>query len=186
MNYHIPEDKCSVKYRDLDYAVQSTIKWAGNCKDIFYCKMDLKSAFRLVCMSPDSWKWLVLKAVDPETQKTWFFVDKNMPFGSSISCSIFQEFSESLRHIVEYRTRKPMAVTNYLDDFLFVSTTVRHCNQLMLAFINLCAEIGVSIAQDKTQWASSKIIFLGIELNGENRCLYVPMDKKWRALNLLQ
>ena len=52
--------------------------------------------------------------------------------------------------------------------------------------LELCAEINVPIADEKTEWASTCIIFLGILLDGEHFVLAIPVEKQRRALNLLQ
>ena len=188
VNFHTDKEECSVHYCDIDYAIQSTFKWCGEYpgKQIFYGKTDVKSAFRLVPLSPHCYQWLFLKARDPETDEIWYFADKNLPFGHSKSCKIFQDFSDALKHITEFRTRRPMSVTNYLDDFLFVSTTVRHCNFLIKEFLNICAEINVPIAVNKTVWSTEIITFLGILLDGKARQLRIPQEKRIKALNLLE
>ena len=38
---------------------------------------------------------------------------------------------------------------------------------------------------EKTDWASSEMIFLGILISGEHHTLCVPLDKKIKTLNLL-
>ena len=127
LNYWTPADKCSVKYKDIDFAIKHCINllnWLGwDTNDLYFSKTDLLSAFRQVPCKPDSWKWLLLKAENPVTNKIQFFVDKCLPFGSSISCSHFQAFSDALAHIFEYLmgNNRRVRVTNYLDDFLFTS-----------------------------------------------------------------
>ena len=55
-----------------------------------------------------------------------------MPFGASISCVNFQEFSNALRFITEYKIRSVALcepkLTNYLDDFLFIALSLLACN----------------------------------------------------------
>ena len=115
----------------------------------------------------------------------FFFVDKCLPFGASISCSHFQRFSNALTHIFEFITGQRKLVTNYLDDFLFVSDTERACNELVDSFLRLCGEINFPVAIDKTERASQRTVFLGILIDGENLWLAVPVEKKVRATNLL-
>ena len=94
VNEHTPCELCSVKYRDLDYAVKMYMdlcgellagteegnprrnynsnelhkKWRSQIdkyshkRTIFANKSDLKSAFRILGLSPDSWRWLIMKA----------------------------------------------------------------------------------------------------------------------------
>ena len=49
------------------------------------------------------------------TDEQFYFVDKCLPFRSSISCFIFQLISDSIVHLVSFRTKK--GNINYLDDF---------------------------------------------------------------------
>ena len=79
-----------------------------------------------------------------------------------------------------------MAITNYLDDFLFISITVELCNGMIKEFLIICEDIGCPISADKTEWASQLLVFLGILLNGKLKMLTIPQDKKIVALNLLQ
>ena len=120
-------------------------------KVIFGGKTDVQSAFRLIPLRSGCWKWLLMKAQDPTTGEWKDFIDKCLPFGASISCAIFQEFSDALKFLIEFRTNIPDSVTNYLDDFLFLALTILACNYLIQEFLDLCQEIGVPIALDKTE-----------------------------------
>ena len=117
------------------------------------------------------------KAINPLTGKIVYFVEKCLPFGASISCSHFQRFSNALRYILQYRTAKTWVAVNYLDDFLFVKGTKAECNRMVSSFLNICSEIGVPIAQEKTEWARVKIVFLGILLDGRRKVLSLPQEK---------
>ena len=127
-----------------------------------------------------------MKAQNPATGEWVYFVDKCLPFGASISCAIFQRFSDALKHLIEYRARAPGSITNYLDNFLFVALMLMRCNYLIQEFLNLCEEVGVLIALDKTEWGTLQLVFLGILLDSQHFTLAVPMEKKIKALNLLE
>ena len=109
---------------------------------------------------------------------------KCLPFGASISCALFQEVSDAIKHIVEVKTKSPL--TNYLDDFLFYALLKARCHFLLSEFMKICGMIGVPIALDKTEWSSEQIIFLGILLDGINFVLSIPLEKRERAVFLLQ
>ena len=71
LNSNTPKEKCSVRYRDLDYAIQACIDLMKQLQDntpIYYSKSDLVSAFCILPLKISNFKWLVLKAVDP---KNW-------------------------------------------------------------------------------------------------------------------
>ena len=82
-----------------------------------------------------------MMAVDPETGRKQYFLDKNLPFGHSISCSLFQKISDAFKHIFEWKTHRGFAT-----------------------------------------W---KIIFLGITLNGKDLQFEIPEDKRIRTINML-
>ena len=73
-------------------------------------------------MSPQSFCLLVMAAESPFDGKKYYFFDKALPFGSSISCSHFQRFSCAIAHITSVINRK--LPINYLDD-TFLSLTSR-------------------------------------------------------------
>ena len=111
-------------------------------------KSDLKSAFRILGLSPDSWPWLIMRAQDLSTGEWKFFVDKCLLFGASISCALFQRFSDVICHLIEFKNNTPKQVTNYLEDFLFLALTVLHCNQQIAEFLRLCEYLGIPVSME--------------------------------------
>ena len=176
INYWIPKERCSVKYNDIDHAVYNCLQYmkqmtrksgiSTTFKCLFFGKTDLSSAFRLLPMGKTYWKLLVLKAEDPESGVTVFFADKCMPFGASISCSHFQRLSNALKHMVKMLERAYNAISNYLDDFLFIHYVRLECNRILRRFIQVCEEINFPVALEKTEFGTTIIIFLGVILNG--------------------
>ena len=56
---------------------------------IFIGKSDMRSAFRNLGMKKSQFSLLVMKAKSPLDGKIYFFIDKCLPFGASISCAHF-------------------------------------------------------------------------------------------------
>ena len=191
VNSWIPKEDCSVKYNDLDAAVQCCILTSKEVMrvkgtlTIFLGKTDLSNAFRVLPLKISCFCWLVLMARDPKDRKWKFFVDKCLLFGASISCSHYQRFSNALRHIMEFRCKRKV-LTNYLDDFLFVAITQWICNNMIWSFLDLCNDLNIPVALEKTEWATTKIVFLGILLNGQMLVLSIPVEKQEKALKLLR
>ena len=187
LNSYIPKDSCTVKYHDLDEAIACSFKWGGGKtkKTVYYGKTNVESAFRLVPLKRSCWMLLIFKARHPITKKIWYFVDKCLPFRASISCKIFQRFSDALKHIIEGKTQIYMAVVNYLDDFLFITYTIRECNRMMKQFLEIFFLIGVPISKAKTVWATRWITFLGFLLNEAQFYLCIPEEKCDKAVNNL-
>ena len=126
-----------------------------------------------------------MKAEHPQTGEDYYFIDKCLPFGASISCAIFQEFSDALHHLVEYLLKRYQINMNYLDDFLFISTQRDMCDHIMMTFLQLCKRINCLVSDEKTEWSSVIMTFLGTLLDGEQHCLCIPEDKRQKALNQL-
>ena len=170
LNHYTPADPCSVKYKDLDHAINACIKLLnlhGWGNTLYFSKTDIKSAFRLVPILVGHRCWLVMKATNPITGEEMFFIDMCLPFGVSISCTIFQAFSDALNHLIEYLLKLDDTITNYLDDFLFVAILRENCDAMMRVFVQLCEEINCPLSEEKTEWASVVIVFLRTLLDGK-------------------
>ena len=120
-----------------------------------------------------------MEAKNPITNKWCYFVDKCLPFGSSISCRIFQRFSNVLAHITDFKLKHipDRAITNYLDDFLKIALSEALCNEMIQMFHEVCEALGVPLAKEKTIWAVLQIVFLGILMDGNNKILALPEEK---------
>ena len=193
LNYHTPDEVCMVKYNDLDHAVDNCLrllKRLGDKQIIYFAKTNVRSDFRLVGLSPEDFCWLVLMAEHPTLGKKCYFVDKCLPFGASISCAIFQTFSDTLAHILQVWTQcageDPDCLTNYLDDFLFLSYMKALCDELVQRFLRICEIVKCPIALEKTEWESDLMVFLGILLDGRNHLLAIPEAKRVKTTNLLK
>ena len=187
INHPTLKELTSVHYRDLDHAIRTCLmileKWGPDCP-IFYSKSDLISAFRLLPIKLGHRRWLLMKAKHPQLKNWFYFIDKCLPFGSSISCAHFQLFSDALAAIFEKKLN--FRVTNYLDDFLFVVISEKVCNDLLHQFIAICNMVNCPVSEEKTERASQAMIFLGILLDGKNHVLAVPQDKCIKVINLLK
>ena len=197
INHYIPKELCSVKYNDLDAAVKAcfdtrdfaTCQFGEQKPVIFLGKSDGLNAFRQIPLARKYWKFLVIMAEDPnDGNKKKYFVDKCLPFSSSISCAIYQHVSDALAHLMHARECEAVrvfCVVNYLDDFLFIEITKARCNALMQRFLDLCEDISLPASLEKTEWAEPLMVFLGNLLNGRNMTISIPLDKKQKALRLL-
>ena len=56
---------------------------------------------------------------------------------------------------------------------------------MVAIFLDICSQIGCPIADEKTEWATQWIVFLGILLNGRYLNLAIPIDKISKARELL-
>ena len=124
-------------------------------------------------------------AKDPRDKKWKFFVDKCLPFGASISCALYQRILDAVAHLVKHRQPIIFGIINYLDDFLFIEITKDRCDKLMQEFLDICEKICLPISDEKTEWSSPIMTFLGNLLDGINLIIAIPLDKQQKAINLL-
>ena len=108
-------------------------------------------------------------------------MDKCLPFGSSISCAIFQAISDAIAWVVEQRMKKPNV--NYLDDYLFAAAMKALCNSQIQYFLEVCDQISFPVAMEKTFWATNLLTFLGMLLDTKRQIICIPMDKLIKAIN---
>ena len=181
VNSGIPYEFCKVVYPDFTEAVKLCAMAGRSCS---CAKSDMSCAFRHVPLKEDCWHILVLKAEHPVTGKVFYFVDKCLPFGASISCKIFQDFSDSVAFIVKFKSGKDLV--NYLDDYFFAALMKEACNEQVVIFLRICKDIQFPVSLEKTQWASTLIIFLGLLLNTERQLICIPAEKIAKALEMIE
>ena len=170
-----------MSYPDFDEAIKLCLKAGKDCK---MGKSDLSSAFRHVLMSKDSWKFLLMKAECPKDGKTYYFVDKCLPFGSSISCAHFQAISDGIAAIVRHKNGKD--TVNYLDDFFFAALLQWMLERQMENFMWVCSEIGFPVAFEKTVGCCQTLVFLGLLIDSVNQVVCIPIDKIVKALGMVE
>ena len=106
-----------------------------------------------------------------------FYVDKAMPFGCSISCQTWELFATFLEFCVR-RASPCGSLLHYLDDFLFGGKKdTNDCTFIMSVFMDKMQLLGVPIASDKTEGPTTKLSFLGLELDSEEMTIRIPMGK---------
>ena len=117
----------------------------------------MRSAFCNLGVKKGQWHYLIMKAKSPIDNQWYYFVDKCLPFGAAISCTLFQSFSDAIAHLVKFRTLQDLV--NYLDDFLFVALLLSACNDQLKVFLDICSEINfLSLRRrcfgDLVKWSS--------------------------------
>ena len=172
VNHNTPKELCSVKYPDFDMAIKMCLLEGIGCHLV---RSDVTSAFRHLPIRIQDWCLLVMKAKNPRDGKTYYFVDKCLPFGHTISCALFQKVSDAISHIVQYRVRRQNV--NYLDDFLFVALIKNTCDQQVQVFIQVCNKISMPVAAGKTFWGTTRLVFLGLLIDSLLQIVCIPTEK---------
>lgn len=143
-------------------------------------EVDIKNAFRLLSIYPGDFELLGIYINGA------YYIEKCLPFGCSISCKIFEPFSTFLEWAVKFKTQLD-TVHHYLDDFIFIGkSNSDNCSALMHTFQDICSEIGVPLNQDKTIEPTTKLTFLGLEIDTVNMLVQIPVSKVQELKLLLQ
>ena len=180
VNVNTPREKCIVKYPDFAEAIQICARLGKSCK---LSHSDVRSTFRNLCLRKVDWCYLIMMAESPFDGEKYYFVDKCLPFGASISCAHFQAVSDSLAHIMRVKTRSDNV--NYLDDFLFVAMMKALCDGHITLFLLICKRIGMPISIEKTFWSSTQMTFLGFLIDTVRQIILIPVDKLNKAIDLI-
>lgn len=143
-------------------------------------KVDIRNAFRLLPIYPGDFELLGIYINGA------YYIDKCLPFGCSISCKIFEAFFHFLRMGCQIKTQLD-TVHHYLDDFIFIGkSNSDYCSTVMYTFQDICSEIGVPLIQDKTIDPTTKLTFLGLEIDTVNMLVQIPVSKVQELKLLLQ
>ena len=167
INEDISRDNFSVVYSSFDDAVRMVGQLGS---DVFMAKIDIRHAFRLCPVRLDQihllgFRWL-----------SWFFVDLRLPFGSRSSPFIFSQFADLLAWVLINVVRIAFLL-HYLDDFFLAARSQSLCQRYMTAMLDFCHAAGIPIAHDKTVGPSSRITYLGIEIDAVQQQVRLPDDK---------
>ena len=173
INDGIDREACRVTYARFDDAV-GLVCQVG--KGALMAKADIESAFRLLPIHPSDFQLLGIKV---EGQ---YYVDKALPMGASCSPAFFEHFSTFVEWVVAQEAGTN-ALCHYMDDFFFVGGPVegafhiKHCSELVACFEDICGKFGIPLSKDKAAGPTSKIVFLGLEIDSINQVVSVPAEK---------
>lgn len=186
LNDGIDDEHSKVTYQDFQKAIQISLQLQAQdpSAQVCYSKLDGKNAFRVLSLHPSDRRWQVLKAENPLTGKFVYFVDLCVSFGNRASCFLYESFSRALAHI--YAAKTGVEGVSYLDDALQVGLGIEQTNQYLGVFLQICDEINMPVAQEKTVCATPIIIFLGMLINAINNTIGIPDEKVAKALNQIE
>ncbi|KAM4748826.1 uncharacterized protein WCC33_006225 [Rhinophrynus dorsalis] len=105
--------------------------------------------------------------------------------GCAVSCAYFKAFCSFIHWSLV--TRAGVAtVAHYLDDFLLIGgASSMACLRLLEKLIALLNYLGVPVAKDKTVLLCTRLSYLGIEIDTEERKCRLPAKKVEKARRLV-
>lgn len=176
VNEGISQEEFSCKYSKFDDAVSIVLHLGQGA---YLGKIDIKHAFRICPVAPEQWPLLCFQWLGE------FFADTRLPFGSRSSPFIFNTFAVALAWIV-LNIGGLMFLIHYLDDYFLANISKGSCKADMDTFLSFCSRLGVPIAQDKLEGPTTRLTYLGIEIDTVNMCVRLPIDKLTRLKSALK
>lgn len=139
----------------------------------FMAKIDLQAAYRSVPISKHSqkvtglhWKF---------GNRTVYLRDTKLCFGSRLAPGVFHRLTQAVKRMLK---RKGLhATVVYLDDFFIKADTFQECVNALNIVIELLRKLGFSINWRKVTDPTTRIVFLGIEIDSVSMCLRLPDEK---------
>ena len=136
----------------------------------FMAKVDIQSAYRHVPISKHSQKVTGLKW--QFGSKTVYLRDTKLCFGSRMAPGIFHRLTQAVKRMLKRKGLNATVV--YLDDIFIKSNSFQECLDALNLVIGLLRKLGFRINWKKVTDPSTKIVFLGIEIDSVNMCLRLP------------
>ncbi len=142
-------------------------------------KLDVEAAFRIIPVHPDDRHLLGMQ------WRKELYVDTTLPFGLRSAPQIFSALADGLEWVI--RSRGVQNITHYIDDFIIVGPpNSPACSANLEITLSVCRELGVPIAQSKTEGPSTCLTILGIVVDTHLMQLRLPQDKIARLITELQ
>ena len=164
-----------MSYQTFDDVIKLVIKQGCFC---WLSKGDVKSAFRV---APICFKDIKCLGIYFEEQ---YYVDLALPFGSAISCAIFEDIATLLHWIFEQRTS--IHFVHYLDNYLWVHKHFLVCLEAGQAVRQVAQQVGLPLAEDKFFGPSQVLKFLGLTIDSIQMAVAIPQGKADSILKGIQ
>ena len=176
VNDGIEGESCSMKYLHLNEVTDEIVK-SGKGTEL--AKMDIASAYRMVPVHPGGRPLLAVQWAGK------IFFDTRLPFGLRSAPKSFTAVADTLQWI--FRKRGVTWVEHYLDDYSTIGPSGSGvCEQNLEVMLSYCQKLGVPVSAEKCTGPSSKLTFLGFELDTISMAVRLPEEKLQRIKLLVQ
>ena len=176
VNDGIESELCSLQYLRLDEVVKQISSWGTGT---LLAKMDVESAYRIVPAHPKDRLLLGMQW----NGGIWF--DTRLPFGLRSAPMIFTALADALQW--SFSQNGVTWVRHYLDNFITIGHAgSQECQQNLEIMLDSCRSLGVPTAPAKCEGPTTRLIFLGYELDTILGVVRLPAEKLARTLALVK
>ena len=124
----------------------------------------------------------VLQAVKWEGK---LYVDSMLPFGLRSAPKIFNAIADAFQWYLQQQGLQH--VLHYLDDYIMIGPPgSTECQQNLETLLDAAKDLGIPVADHKTEGPTTRLMFLGIEIDTLAGQLRLPEVKLLRTKQLLQ
>ena len=169
MNDGIDKEWCSLSYVSVDFIVKQVVLLG---KGTLMAKMDIKSAYWLIPVHPSNHPLLGIRWRD------CLFLDKALLFSLRSAPKIFNAVADVLQWVLQQQG--VACVYHYLDNFIILGEQGKGtctCAKNLQIILDVCKELGITVATEKCEGPTTCIVFLGIEVDSERLEMRLPTDK---------
>ncbi len=113
------------------------------------------------------------------------YIDTALPLGLRSAPKIFTALADAIQWVAS--KKGVQYIQHYLDDFITAGAPQSdECGRNLQMVLETCGELGVPIADDKTEGPATCITFLGIEMDTIAMVLWLPPYKLQRLQQEIQ
>ena len=169
VNDGIREAWCSLSYTTVDDAIQGITSYGAGAQLV---KVDIRSAYRVILVHPDD-RWLIRMLWEGS-----LFIDTALPFSLRSAPKIFTTSADAAEWIVCQRR------VNFVIDG---NTTRGYQGEYALRIlVETFEKLGLPIVWNKLEGPSTRLTFLGFELNSIQMEVRLPFSKLEEAWHKVQ
>ena len=176
VNDGIDPSLCSLTYSSVEEVADQVARLGPGA---LLAKIDIESAYRIIPVHPQDRH---LQAVQWEGK---VYIDPMLPFGLRSAPKIFNAVADALTwHLQQSGVQ---FIRHYLDDFIIVGPPdAPQCQEWLAILEHECRKLGVPIAAHKRDGPTTRLVYLGIEIDTVMSQLRLPREKLQHLQSLLQ
>eukprot|EP00730_Choanoeca_flexa_P006561 TRINITY_DN12175_c5_g1_i1.p1 TRINITY_DN12175_c5_g1~~TRINITY_DN12175_c5_g1_i1.p1 ORF type:complete len:461 (-),score=65.66 TRINITY_DN12175_c5_g1_i1:12-1394(-) len=186
LNDDIDQDAKTVTYQSLLKARRliNELKAKYGAHRVRLSKFDIKSAYRLLPV------WFFDQQLQGFEFEGRVYIDTCLSFGGASAPALFDRFGQVVQDIIQLELDRLCGpgvamLVRYVDDILMVS--VDNITVQAVVCLRVTAErLGVPLKKAKEDIATTRLTFLGIELDVDSHVMRVPVDKRARVTASIQ
>ena len=167
VNDGVYSDLCSLNYVSIEDALREVSRLGAGA---LLAKIDIRKAYRNIPVHP------VDRLLLGMTWEGSLFIDATLPFGLRSAPKIFSAVADAAEWMV--RDEGVTSIMHYLDDFLLVGPPGSDtCQKSMDCLLRVFEDVGLPIAPSKLEGPTTKLTFLGIEVDTVTMTIRLPAGK---------